>query len=56
LSNTLLMSDILLHSTEKVLRHCGHGVAALAEARSRFEPLAARILEADNKLVSHAKR
>ncbi len=51
LSNTLLMSDILLHSTEKVLRHCGHGVAVLAAARSQFEPLAARILKADNELV-----
>jgi hypothetical protein len=47
LSNTLLMSDILLHSTEKVLRHCGHGVAVLAEARSHFEPLAARMMRAD---------
>lgn len=50
LSNTLLMSDILLQSTEKVLRHCGHGVAVLAEARSLFEPLAANILKADNEL------
>jgi hypothetical protein len=49
LSNTLVMSDILLHSTEKVLRHCGHGVAVLAEARARFEPLAVAIMEADNK-------
>jgi hypothetical protein len=52
LSNTLLMSDILLHSTEKVLRHCGHGVAVLAAARAQFEPLAARIMKADNELGS----
>jgi Family of unknown function (DUF5677) len=50
LSNTLLMSDILLHSTEKVLRHCGHGVAVLAGARSQFEPLAERIMKADDLL------
>lgn len=47
LSNTLLMADILLQASEKVLRHCGHGVAVLAEARVQFEPLAAKILKAD---------
>jgi uncharacterized protein DUF5677 len=52
LSNTLLMSDILLHSTEKVLRHCGHGVAVLAPARRQFEPLANRVLKADNDLAT----
>ena len=56
LSNMLLMSDILLHATEKVLRHCGHGVAVLAAARFQFEPLAARILEADNELGAHESK
>jgi len=51
LSNTLLMSDILLHSTEKVLRHCGHGVAVLATARRQFEPLAERVMKADSELA-----
>ena len=56
LSNTLLMSDILLHSTEKVLRHCGHGVAVLAEARALFDPLAAKILKADSESVQSASQ
>ncbi len=38
---TLMMSEILLRSTEKVLQHCGHGIAVLSEANSRFYAVAA---------------
>jgi hypothetical protein len=38
---TLMMSEILLRSTEKVLKHCGHGVAKLSEAYERFHAIAA---------------
>jgi hypothetical protein len=40
---TLLMSEILLRSTEKVLRHFGHGVAVLSKAAEKFAPIAAAI-------------
>jgi hypothetical protein len=41
---TLLMSEILLRSAEKVLRHCGHGIAVLSEANERFAAIAAVVM------------
>ena len=41
LPGTLIMSEMLLRSMEKLLRHCGHGIAVLAEADERFRAIAA---------------
>jgi Family of unknown function (DUF5677) len=49
---TLLVSEILLRSTEKVLRHCGHGVAVLSEANDRFMAIAAVVSGNDAPLES----
>ncbi len=34
-------------SAEKVLRHCGHGIAVHAEANERFAAIAAMVMSTD---------
>jgi hypothetical protein len=41
------MSELLLQSTEKVLRRCGHGVAVLSEANRELVRIAKVAMEED---------